>query len=188
MCWKTFAFSARCVCLQQQQQSVFISDPPCTVHPDVLLTFLPMRLAVSVTVNFTTHFCRYVLHEQAQSLAKRYRILSAVNTAIERNGVKVMILLRLSPLVPFSGFNFIAGLTKVSLRDYLLGTVGIIPGTLAFVYIGASTAGTMNEEVCYACSTADGTACMLIGKRLIAWTADAAVRGRAIGAEGTICS
>lgn len=49
---------------------------------------------------------RYVLHEQAQSCAKRYRILGAVNTAIERNGIKVMILLRLSPLVPFSGFNF----------------------------------------------------------------------------------
>ena len=48
---------------------------------------------------------RYVLHEQAQRCAKRYRILSAVNTAIETNGIKVMILLRLSPLVPFSGFN-----------------------------------------------------------------------------------
>lgn len=41
-----------------------------------------------------------------------------------------------------------AGLTKVSLRDYLVGCLGIVPGTLAFVYIGASTAGTMNEEVC----------------------------------------
>ncbi|CAN0218014.1 unnamed protein product, partial [Hapterophycus canaliculatus] len=90
---------------------------------------------------------RYVLHEQAQNCARRYRILGAVNTAIERNGIKVMILLRLSPLVPFNGFNFIAGLTKVSLREYLVGTVGIIPGTLAFVYIGASTAGTMNEQV-----------------------------------------
>ena len=48
---------------------------------------------------------RYVLHEQAQRCAKKYRILSAVNTAIETNGIKVMILLRLSPLVPFSGFN-----------------------------------------------------------------------------------
>lgn len=44
-------------------------------------------------------------------------------------------------------FDGSAGLTKVSLREYLLGTVGIVPGTLAFVYIGASTAGTMNEEV-----------------------------------------
>lgn len=40
-----------------------------------------------------------------------------------------------------------AGLTKVSLRSYLFGCLGIVPGTLAFVYIGASTAGTMNERV-----------------------------------------
>lgn len=46
------------------------------------------------------------MHEQAQSCANRYRILGAVNKAIETNGIKVMILLRLSPLVPFSGFNF----------------------------------------------------------------------------------
>ncbi|CAM9491348.1 unnamed protein product [Pylaiella littoralis] len=104
---------------------------------------------------------RYVLHEQAQSCAKRYRILGAVNTAIERNGIKVMILLRLSPLVPFSGFNFIAGLTKVSLRDYLAGCAGIVPGTLAFVYIGASTAGTMNEQEAMAEEDADRTQCLI---------------------------
>lgn len=40
-----------------------------------------------------------------------------------------------------------AGLTKVSLRDYSIGCLGIVPGTVAFVFIGASTAGTMNEEV-----------------------------------------
>lgn len=62
-------------------------------------------MIVTIVV-FVFLFPRYVLHEQAQSCAKRYRILSAVNTAIERNGIKVMILLRLSPLVPFSGFNF----------------------------------------------------------------------------------
>lgn len=54
---------------------------------------------------FFCRLVRYVLHEQAQRCAKRYRILNAVNTAIETNGIKVMILLRLSPLVPFSGFN-----------------------------------------------------------------------------------
>ncbi|CAN0265498.1 unnamed protein product [Laminaria digitata] len=40
-----------------------------------------------------------------------------------------------------------AGLTKASLRDYMIGCLGVIPGTVAFVFIGASTAGTMNEEV-----------------------------------------
>lgn len=140
-----------------------------------------------------------MLHEQAQSCAKRYRILSAVNTAIERNGVKVMILLRLSPLVPFSGFNFIAGLTKVSLRDYLLGTVGIVPGTLAFVYIGASTAGTMNEEVLYVVRARQPIAryvCMYVDRQTIAWSAAARCCGALLmrwygvgpSERGTVCS
>lgn len=103
---------------------------------------------------------RYVLHEQAQRCAKRYRILGAVNTAIETNGIKVMILLRLSPLVPFSGFNLIAGLTKASFRDYMIGCMGVIPGTVAFVFIGASTAGTMNEEEAMH-DDGDQTACLI---------------------------
>lgn len=40
-----------------------------------------------------------------------------------------------------------AGLTTISLRDYLIGTVGIVPGTIAFVFIGASTAGMKRESV-----------------------------------------
>ena len=40
-----------------------------------------------------------------------------------------------------------AGVTKASFRDYLVGCLGIVPGTIAFVFIGASTAGTMHEEV-----------------------------------------
>ncbi|CAB1100456.1 unnamed protein product [Ectocarpus sp. CCAP 1310/34] len=127
----------------------------------VLWGSVAVLLGAVVACVIAFYLGRYVLHEQAQSCAKRYRILSAVNTAIERNGVKVMILLRLSPLVPFSGFNFIAGLTKVSLRDYLLGTVGIVPGTLAFVYIGASTAGTMNEQEAMNSGEADRTECII---------------------------
>lgn len=50
-------------------------------------------------------YCRYVMHDCVQKYSKRYRVLGAVNKAIETNGVKVMFLLRLSPLVPFSGFN-----------------------------------------------------------------------------------
>lgn len=72
-----------------------------------LFTALDRQLTFIAAVRFffNRRPVRYVLHEQAQRCAKRYRILSAVNTAIETNGIKVMILLRLSPLVPFSGFN-----------------------------------------------------------------------------------
>lgn len=59
----------------------------------------------------------------------------------------VLLLLLLVVVVVVVRCRNSAGLTKVSLRDYLIGTVGVFPGTFAFVFIGASTAGTMNEEV-----------------------------------------
>jgi uncharacterized membrane protein YdjX (TVP38/TMEM64 family) len=62
----------------------------------------------------------------------------AVDRAIAREGFKIVLLMRLSPLFPFNALNYMLGLTRVSLRDYILASVGMIPGTIAYVYIGAS--------------------------------------------------
>lgn len=62
----------------------------------------------------------------------------AVDRAIAREGFKIVLLMRLSPLFPFNALNYMLGLTQVSLRDYLLASIGMIPGTIAYVYIGAS--------------------------------------------------
>lgn len=62
----------------------------------------------------------------------------AIDRAIGRHGLKLVILLRLSPLFPFSVMNYALGLTSVSLRHYLVGSfVGMLPGTFLYVYIGS---------------------------------------------------
>ena len=48
-----------------------------------------------------------------------------------------MLLTRLSPLFPFSLLNLAYGLSPVSLRDYSLGLLGILPGTVLFCALGA---------------------------------------------------
>ncbi len=54
---------------------------------------------------------------------------------IGEHGFGAILYLRLIPLVPFNALNFGAGLSKVSLRDYVLGTlIGMIPGTLVYTY------------------------------------------------------
>lgn len=50
---------------------------------------------------------RYVLQQQAQGLFNKFKILNAVNRAIKTQGLKLVILLRLSPVVPFSAFNYV---------------------------------------------------------------------------------
>lgn len=56
------------------------------------------------------------------------------------------IMLRLSPLIPFNVFNYVMGLTKVSLKDYAIGGLGMIPGTAVYVYIGATGAALGSQE------------------------------------------
>ena len=50
----------------------------------------------------------------------------------------MVLLTRLSPISPFIILNYLLSVTRVSFRDYLLGSlIGMIPGTVLFVYIGA---------------------------------------------------
>jgi uncharacterized membrane protein YdjX (TVP38/TMEM64 family) len=74
----------------------------------------------------------------------------AIDRAIGKEGWKIVLLTRLSPIFPFNFLNYVFGLTQVSVKDYILGSVGMIPGTVMYVYIGSfarelSTIGTPNQ-------------------------------------------
>lgn len=60
-----------------------------------------------------------------------------MNRVIERNGFKVVTLLRLSPLLPLAVSNYLYGVTDVSLLSYVFGTwLGMLPGTIVIVSAG----------------------------------------------------
>jgi uncharacterized membrane protein YdjX (TVP38/TMEM64 family) len=61
----------------------------------------------------------------------------AIDRAVGKEGWKIVLLTRLSPIFPFNLLNYAFGLTGVSLKDYILGSVGMIPGTIMYVYIGS---------------------------------------------------
>jgi uncharacterized membrane protein YdjX (TVP38/TMEM64 family) len=64
--------------------------------------------------------------------------LSGVDGAIAREGFKVVLLLRLSPLIPYNALNYALSLTGVGLRDYVIGSwLGMLPGTVLYVALGA---------------------------------------------------
>mmetsp|Transcript_36040 Transcript_36040/g.56257 ORF Transcript_36040/g.56257 Transcript_36040/m.56257 type:complete len:228 (-) Transcript_36040:131-814(-) len=89
---------------------------------------------------------RYVLREWvATTLVNRHRSVRAVDTVITRSGMKIVFLLRLSPLIPFNALNYVLAATGVTFKDYTIGSVlGILPGTVLFVYIG-STAKSVGD-------------------------------------------
>jgi uncharacterized membrane protein YdjX (TVP38/TMEM64 family) len=61
---------------------------------------------------------------------------AAIDRAVGAAGRKIVFLLRLSPAFPFTILNYALGLTRVSFADYLIASIGMIPGTLLYVYYG----------------------------------------------------
>jgi uncharacterized membrane protein YdjX (TVP38/TMEM64 family) len=66
----------------------------------------------------------------------------SIDRAVGREGLKIVLLTRLSPIFPFNLLNYAYGVTGVSLKDYVIGSLGMIPGTIMYVYIG-SLAGSL---------------------------------------------
>ncbi len=63
--------------------------------------------------------------------------IERVDVWLSGRGFLAVLYARLVPAVPFNAFNYAAGLTGISLRDYVAGTaIGILPGTFAFVVLG----------------------------------------------------
>jgi len=82
---------------------------------------------------------RYFARESVERLARGNRTFGAIDRAIGKNGWKVVALLRLSPLVPFSLSNYLYGLTSVRLAPYLLASwIAMLPATFLYVSLGAA--------------------------------------------------
>jgi uncharacterized membrane protein YdjX (TVP38/TMEM64 family) len=91
---------------------------------------------------------RYLLRTQVKKLSNKYAIFEALDLALNENGLKIFILLRLSPIIPFNVIKYIGGVSSVSLRDYVLTLFAILPGTTLYVFLGASAgslAGSANS-------------------------------------------
>ncbi|KAK3019846.1 hypothetical protein RJ639_004091 [Escallonia herrerae] len=70
---------------------------------------------------------------------KDYPQFQAVAIAIRRSGFKIVLLLRLVPLLPFNMLNYLLSVTPVPIGEYMLASwLGMMPITLALVYVGTT--------------------------------------------------
>ena len=74
---------------------------------------------------------------------------AALDQAVADQGWRIVVLTRLSPLFPFTFLNYAFGLTRVTLREYVLASwLGMMPGTVLYVYLGslAEAAGSTRQR------------------------------------------
>jgi len=87
---------------------------------------------------------------------------SAIDRAIARDGRRIVFLLRLSPVFPFNLLNYALGLTRIGFGDFVVASLGMIPGTILYVYLGA-----LGGQAAVAASGGDDTAMWTWAVRLL---------------------
>ena len=96
--------------------------------------------SIGATIGATCAFLigRYIARGRIAAKLANNRTFSPIDAAVGREGWKIVLLTRLSPVFPFVLLNYAYGLTRVSLRDYFLASwIGMLPGIVMYVYIGS---------------------------------------------------
>lgn len=94
---------------------------------------------IGATIGATLAFLvgRYLARDWISKKIDGNEKFAAIDRAIGKEGLKIVLLTRLSPIFPFNLLNYGLGITGVSLKDYVLGSIGMLPGTIMYVYFGS---------------------------------------------------
>jgi uncharacterized membrane protein YdjX (TVP38/TMEM64 family) len=116
-----------------------------TLAGGTLFGLVPATIAVSIgsTIGAAAAFYlgRTLARRWIESKVADQPKFRAIDQAIAAQGFKIVMLLRLSPVFPFTLLNYTLGLTRVSFRDYVLASwIGMLPGTVMYVYLGSTLA------------------------------------------------
>lgn len=93
-------------------------------------------LAALVGSSLSFLVARYAARPSVEAWARRYPRFGAVDRAVASEGARIVFLLRLTPLVPFTVLNYLLGVTRLRWRDLVVASPGMLPGTLLYVYYG----------------------------------------------------
>ena len=102
-------------------------------------------VSIGSTIGATAAFLlgRSLFRDWITAKTEKNPRFASLDKAVAREGWKIVLLTRLSPVFPFNVLNYAYGLTRIKTLPYLLTSwIGMLPGTLLYVYIG-SLAGDM---------------------------------------------
>ncbi len=69
---------------------------------------------------------------------KHFSKLSSYNKRLEKGGMWDLVLLRITPIMPFNALNVLMGISDISYQNYILGTaLGLLPSKILTTYLGS---------------------------------------------------
>tara|TARA_Y100001968_G_scaffold117393_1_gene106790 strand:+ start:4495 stop:5115 length:621 start_codon:yes stop_codon:yes gene_type:complete len=98
-----------------------------------LFVFVGAVIGAEITFFLGRKFLRNWTQNRIAHLSK----FKAIEDALTKEGLKLIILTRLSPVFPFSLMNLVYGLSQVSFRDFTMGLIAILPGTILYCGLGS---------------------------------------------------
>lgn len=109
---------------------------------------LYVSIASTVAAIISFLIARYAARDWVEEKVSKNAKFSAIDNVIGKQAWKIIGLTRLSPIIPFPLMNYGFGVTKVKLSHYIIASwIGMIPGTILFVYIGAVGKAAVGSEV-----------------------------------------
>jgi uncharacterized membrane protein YdjX (TVP38/TMEM64 family) len=98
-----------------------------------------VSLASTTAAALAFLIARHLARGAVERLARRDKRFEAIDQAVREGGWRIVVLLRLSPVVPFSLSNYLYGLTPVAFGPYVLASwIAMLPATVLYVSIGAA--------------------------------------------------
>tara|TARA_Y100001970_G_scaffold290757_1_gene425625 strand:- start:3947 stop:4552 length:606 start_codon:yes stop_codon:yes gene_type:complete len=98
-----------------------------------IIVFIAAFLGAHITFFLSRTFLKDFINKKLLN----YPRLNTIKDNFSYYGIKLIFLTRLSPLFPFSLLNYLYGLTSVRLRDYSIGLIAILPGTILYTLMGS---------------------------------------------------
>lgn len=97
--------------------------------------------SIGSTVGATAAFLvgKTLCRSYVSAKLKEYPQFQIITHAISKSGFKIVLLLRLVPILPFNVMNYVLSVTPISVGSYMLASyIGMMPVTFAFVYLGTT--------------------------------------------------
>jgi uncharacterized membrane protein YdjX (TVP38/TMEM64 family) len=140
-------------------------------------------VAVGATLAASLSFflARTILRHRVETWTAKNAKFHAVDRAIAHEGAKIVLLVRLAAVFPFLFMNYAFGLTGIRYNRYIIATlIGILPGTIAFVSLGAAGAEVATQRTAKTIVLVIGALVALVVSIFVARIAARAIRNAGV--------